>query len=70
MTVGSMFMTPTGAAGIRAIVGASLDHLIGTWTDEEANAMDRALGDFSHVDYDHHFAHVDGLAWMQLNTER
>ena len=36
----------------RAIVGASLDHLIGTWTDEEANAMDRALGDFSHVDED------------------
>ena len=32
------------------IVGASLDHLIGTWTAEEAAEMDRALGDFSHID--------------------
>ena len=22
------------------------------------------------VSYDHHFTHVDGLAWMHLNTER
>ena len=26
-------------------VGPSLDHLIGTWTDEEAAAMDQALED-------------------------
>ena len=32
------------------IVGASLDHLIGTWTAEEAAEMDRALKDFSHID--------------------
>lgn len=31
-------------------VGGSLDHLIGTWTHEEAAEMDRALGDLSHVD--------------------
>ena len=34
------------------IVGASLHHLIGTWTAEEAADMDRALGDFSHIDED------------------
>ena len=31
-------------------VGGSLDHLIGTWTQEEASEMDRALEDLSHVD--------------------
>ncbi|MDE0452622.1 MAG: hypothetical protein OXI90_12770 [Gammaproteobacteria bacterium] len=31
-------------------VGSSLDHLIGTWTHEEARAMDRALRDLSHID--------------------
>ena len=31
-------------------VGSSLDHLIGTWTSEEAAEMDRALQDLSHVD--------------------
>lgn len=35
-----------------SIVGDSLDHLIGTWTAEEAAEMDRALGDFSHIDED------------------
>lgn len=32
------------------IVGSSLDHLIGTWTCEEAAEMARALEDLSHVD--------------------
>ena len=31
-------------------VGDSLDHLIGTWTEEEAAEMDRALEDLSQVD--------------------
>ena len=31
-------------------VGASLDHLIGTWTDEEAAEMNRALEELSHID--------------------
>ena len=31
-------------------VGASLDHLIGTWTEEEAAEMNRALEDLSHID--------------------
>ena len=31
-------------------VGDSLDHLIGTWTEEEAAEIDRALEDLSHVD--------------------
>ena len=32
------------------VVGDSLDHLIGTWTAEEATEMDRALEDFSRID--------------------
>ena len=32
------------------IVGDSLDHLIGTWTEEELSEMDRALEDLSRVD--------------------
>ena len=32
------------------IVGDSLDHLIGTWTAEEAAEMNRALEDFSRID--------------------
>ena len=31
-------------------VGASLDHLIGTWTDEEAAEMERALEGLSRID--------------------
>ena len=31
-------------------VGDSLDHLIGTWTAEEASEFDRALEDFSRID--------------------
>ena len=31
-------------------VGASLDHLIGTWTAEEAREMERALEDLSRID--------------------
>ena len=30
--------------------GDSLDHLIGTWTAEDADEMDRALEDLSEVD--------------------
>ncbi len=32
------------------VVGDSLDHLIGTWTKEEAAEMNRALEDFSRID--------------------
>ena len=32
------------------IVGDSLDHLIGTWTAEEAAEIDRSLEDFSRID--------------------
>ena len=32
------------------VVGDSLDHLIGTWTAEDAAEMDRALEDFSRID--------------------
>ncbi|MCY3840040.1 MAG: hypothetical protein OXH09_15535 [Gammaproteobacteria bacterium] len=32
------------------VVGSSLDHLMGTWTVEEADAIDRALQDFSRID--------------------
>lgn len=32
------------------VVGGALDHLIGTWTAEEAAEMDRALEDLSHID--------------------
>lgn len=39
----------SGKAGTDT-VGSSLDHLIGTWTHEEALEMDRALGDLSHID--------------------
>ena len=31
-------------------VGGSLDHLIGTWTEEEAAEMGRVLEELSHVD--------------------
>lgn len=32
------------------VVGSSLDHLTGTWTAGEADAIDRALADFSQID--------------------
>lgn len=32
------------------VVGTSLDHLMGTWTVDEADAIDRALRDFSRID--------------------
>ena len=32
------------------VVGSSLDHLMGTWTAEEADAVDSALADFSQID--------------------
>ena len=44
------------AAGIgapqsgRAVAGASLDHLVGTWTPDETDAMDRALADLAEID--------------------
>ncbi len=31
-------------------VGSSLDHLMGTWSSDEADRIDRALKDFSHID--------------------
>ena len=32
------------------VIGSSLDHLMGTWTDVEADAIDHALQDFSRID--------------------
>lgn len=32
------------------VVGSSLDHLIGTWTPEEADEMERALDDLARID--------------------
>ena len=32
------------------VVGSSLDHLMGTWSKDEADRIDRALKDFSHID--------------------
>ena len=32
------------------VIGSSLDHLMGTWTVEEADTFDRALADFSRID--------------------
>ncbi len=32
------------------VVGSSLDHLMGTWSTDEADRIDRALKDFSHID--------------------
>ena len=37
-------------SGSPDIVGDSLDHLIGTWTAEEAAEVNRALEDFSRID--------------------
>lgn len=33
-------------------VGSSLDHLIGSWTPEEADELDTALEDFETIDAD------------------
>lgn len=38
---------PGGSANT---VGSALDHLIGTWTPEEAAEMERALEDLSQID--------------------
>ncbi len=32
------------------VVGSSLDHMIGTWTEEEAEDIDRAIADFEEID--------------------
>ena len=32
------------------VVGSSLDHLMGTWSTEEADRIDQALEDFSRID--------------------
>ena len=37
-------------AGGADVVGSSLDHLIGTWTREEADEMDSALKEFENID--------------------
>ena len=36
--------------GSANVVGSSLDHLMGTWSSDEADRIDRALKDFSHID--------------------
>ena len=40
---------PDGAGGTNT-VGASLDHLIGTWSRDEADEMDAALKEFEIID--------------------
>ena len=40
-------------------VGSSLDHLIGTWTQAEADEMDAALK---------HFETVDEAVWTRITT--
>ena len=40
-------------------VGSSLDHLIGTWTQAEADEMDAALKQFETV---------DGIAWTHVTA--
>ncbi len=42
---------PDGGEQVGA-VGASLDHLIGTWTAAEADELDAALEDFGTIDED------------------
>ena len=32
------------------VVGSSLDHLIGTWSAEEADEIERAVADFEEID--------------------
>lgn len=39
-----------GRKGGADTVGASLDHLIGTWSPEEAGEMTRALADLAEID--------------------
>ena len=41
---------PTSITGGANVVGSSLDHLMGTWSKHEADRMDSALKDFSHID--------------------
>ena len=38
--------------GSSTAVGDTLDHLIGTWSDAEADAFDRAIQDFEVIDED------------------
>lgn len=40
------------AAGERDVVGSSLDYLIGTWTEAEAEEVMEAVADFEQVDED------------------
>lgn len=39
-----------GEKGKADAVGASLDHLIGTWTEDEAKELERAIEDFEEID--------------------
>jgi hypothetical protein len=39
-----------GDKGKADTVGASLDHLIGTWTEDEAKELERAVEDFEQID--------------------
>ena len=40
----------TAGAGGNGKIGSSLDHLFGTWTDEEADAFDALLQQFETID--------------------
>ena len=39
-----------GEKGKSDAVGSSLDHLIGTWTADEAEQVERAIKDFEEID--------------------
>jgi len=39
-----------GEKGTNDTVGSSLDHLIGTWTADEAEQVERAVEDFEEID--------------------
>ena len=61
------FQAPAKSAGLDSAedtnlantVGSSLDHLIGNWTQAEADEMDTALNDFETV---------DGIAWTRVTA--
>ena len=53
-------LVPTKDTHDSNTVGSSLDHFIGTWTQEEADELDAALK---------YFETVDGIAWTRLTAK-
>ena len=52
-------LDPAEDTGGSNTVGSSLDHLIGKWSQKEADEMDTALNDFETV---------DGIAWTRVTA--